>query len=64
MSNSDTAAHPPIYERLVRERGDVLAEARQAAQQAQRRADEALDWSELRVAQRKREEGFFSAFDR
>lgn len=63
MSNSEAGAHPPIYERLVRERGDVPAAARQAAQQVQRRAHEALDWSDLRVPQRKREEGFFSAFD-
>ncbi|MCZ4119968.1 hypothetical protein [Streptomyces sp. H39-S7] len=63
MSNSETAGHPPIYERLIHERGDAPAEARQAAQQVQRRANEALDWSDLRASQKKREEGFFSAFD-
>ncbi|MEU3464046.1 hypothetical protein ABZ721_29345 [Streptomyces sp. NPDC006733] len=63
MSNSETAAQQPIYERLVRERGDVPAEARQAAQQVQRRANEALDWSDVRASHKKREEGFFSAFD-
>lgn len=34
---------PPIYERLVRERGDVLTASREVAEQTQRRARQVLD---------------------
>ncbi|WP_192582935.1 hypothetical protein [Streptomyces albicerus] len=34
--------HLPVYESLVRERGDVVAEARVVAEQAQRQATHAL----------------------
>jgi len=40
-----TAAHPPIYQELVNEHGDVLASARLAAEEIQREAAEALDWN-------------------
>ncbi|WP_328902823.1 hypothetical protein OHR86_25575 [Streptomyces sp. NBC_00441] len=62
MNAEDTSEHPPIYDRLVRERGDVLAEAREVAAQMRAQAKEALDWSELRRAERGREERAFSAF--
>lgn len=34
--------HPPIYEDLLRERGDVVAEAQKAAEHTQHRAAELL----------------------
>lgn len=53
---------PTIYERLVRERGDVPAETRMVAEQTQRQAKQALDWSGLRLAEKEREERSFSPF--
>ncbi|MER5890056.1 hypothetical protein ABT160_40055 [Streptomyces sp. NPDC001941] len=38
----------PIYELLVRERGDVLAESRRAAESAHAEARRALDWTSVR----------------
>lgn len=61
--NPTETSHPPIYQRLVRERGDVLTETRTVAEQTQHEARQALDWSEVRRAQRNREEGSFSAFE-
>ncbi|KOU52679.1 MULTISPECIES: hypothetical protein [unclassified Streptomyces] len=60
--NPTEISHPPIYQRLVRERGDVLAETRAVAEQTQNEARQALDWSGVRRAQKMREEGSFSAF--
>ncbi|MFJ4918629.1 hypothetical protein [Streptomyces sp. NPDC088725] len=37
-----------IYDQLVREHGDVVSEAREAADQAKRQAESALDWSSLK----------------
>lgn len=37
----------PVYDRLVAERGDVLAAARRAVEQVRREAADALDWSGL-----------------
>ncbi len=34
----------PIYDGLIEERGDVLAQARQVAEQTRRVAAEALEW--------------------
>ncbi|MEV0113377.1 hypothetical protein AB0H77_09035 [Streptomyces sp. NPDC050844] len=48
MSTTETSEHPPIYEDLIRERGDVLTETREVAEQAQRQARQALDWSGVR----------------
>ncbi|GAA1504607.1 MULTISPECIES: DEAD/DEAH box helicase family protein [Streptomyces] len=59
---AEISEHPPIYDRLVRERGDVLAETRAVAEQTQREARQALDWSSVRIAHRGREERSFSAF--
>ncbi|MCP3819725.1 hypothetical protein NLX86_16955 [Streptomyces sp. A3M-1-3] len=42
------AANPPIYDQLVQEHGDVVKEARDAAHQTQRQAENVLDWSGLR----------------
>ncbi|ORT59124.1 hypothetical protein [Streptomyces sp. CB03238] len=61
MSTAGISEHPPIYDRLVRERGDVLAETRKAAEQAQAQAQRALDWSGLGRAQERKERAF-SAF--
>ncbi|MFG2290710.1 hypothetical protein ACGFOU_32105 [Streptomyces sp. NPDC048595] len=48
----NTATHTPnatpIYEKLVKEHGDVLAETREAAEHSQLKASQALDWSDLR----------------
>ncbi|MFM9462627.1 hypothetical protein ACKI1K_07210 [Streptomyces scabiei] len=65
MNAGEIPEHPPIYDRLVKERGDVLAETRSAAEQAQLHARQALDWSGLRPApQQSVEQGerSFSAF--
>ncbi|MFD5554188.1 MULTISPECIES: hypothetical protein [unclassified Streptomyces] len=62
MNTAETSGHPPIYERLVQERGDVLLETRKAAEEAQRTARQALDWSGLRRSQAEREERAFSPF--
>jgi hypothetical protein len=45
--NSAGNDHLPVYESLLRERGDVVAEARVAAEQMQHQAPQALsshDW--------------------
>ncbi len=39
---TDTGA--PIYDGLIEERGDVLAQAKQVAEHTRRVADEALGW--------------------
>lgn len=60
----EAPGHSPIYDRLVRERGDVLAETREVAEQAQIQAKQALDWSSLRPSSRKgKADGGFFAFD-
>lgn len=41
MANNTGA---PIYDSLIEERGDVLAQVRQVAEQAKRTAAEALEW--------------------
>ncbi|GAA3795314.1 hypothetical protein ACFS5L_17245 [Streptomyces phyllanthi] len=44
MTPSSTGSnHLPVYESLVRERGDVVAEAREVAEQAQHQAAQALN---------------------
>lgn len=49
MSTSTHTASPtPIYEELVEEHGDILAQAREAAERSQQTASQALDWSDLR----------------
>lgn len=62
MSTGEIPEHPPIYDRLVRERGDVLAETRRVAEHTRAQVQQALDWSGLRHAQKEREERAFSAF--
>lgn len=62
MSTAETTEHQPIYDRLVQEGGDVLAETRKVAEQTRAQAQQALDWSGLRRAQKEREERAFSAF--
>ncbi|MEV3898474.1 hypothetical protein [Streptomyces anulatus] len=62
MNTAEISEHPPIYGRLLRERGDVLAETREVAEQARAQARQALDWSTVRQSQREREERGFSAF--
>lgn len=48
MTTTDTSDVAPIYDSLVAEHGDVPAEAREAAEEIQREAAEALDWSKVR----------------
>ncbi|WP_217225978.1 hypothetical protein [Streptomyces anulatus] len=63
MSTGEIHEDPPIYGRLVQERGDVLAETRTVAERALRQANEALDFNSARPArQRSAEPGTFSAF--
>ncbi|MDF9810785.1 hypothetical protein [Streptomyces sp. SPB162] len=62
MSTAEITEHPPIYGRLIEERGDAPAEAREAAQQVQRQAAVDLDWSDVRLSQQKKEAHGFSAF--
>ncbi|MGY0020792.1 hypothetical protein ACVHNB_17625 [Streptomyces sp. YJ-C3] len=45
-----STAPAPIYDRLVDEQGDVLADAREAAQQAERTADDVLDFGHAQDA--------------
>jgi hypothetical protein len=47
MSTTEAHEHPPIYQRLIRDSGDVPAESRAVAEQAQRQARQALGWSSL-----------------
>ncbi|MEV0981685.1 hypothetical protein [Streptomyces sp. NPDC049915] len=42
MSSLKEGEHPPIYEELLRERGDVVAEAQKAAEHTRHRAVELL----------------------
>lgn len=46
----------PIYEDLIEEHGDVLTEAREAAQATESEAAHALDWSDLHPATEKDDE--------
>jgi len=39
------ASNPSIYDQLVQEHGDVVSEAREAADRTRRQADSVLDWS-------------------
>lgn len=49
-TSTHTSSPTPIYEELVEEHGDILAEAREAAERSQQTASQALDWSDLRHA--------------
>ncbi|QGZ52686.1 hypothetical protein GPZ77_01420 [Streptomyces sp. QHH-9511] len=62
MSNAEIHEQPPIYRGLVKERGDVLVEAREVAEQTERQARQALDWSDVRFSRHQREESSFSPF--
>lgn len=44
MPNPAGNVHLPVYESLVRERGDAVAEAREVAEQTQRQMTHALNW--------------------
>ncbi|WP_327258170.1 hypothetical protein [Streptomyces sp. NBC_01244] len=63
MSPSQSKDQSPIYNRLIQERGDVLAETRAVAEQVLRQAQQALDWSAVRPGWQPGERaGTFSAF--
>ncbi|MGW9304001.1 MULTISPECIES: hypothetical protein [Streptomyces] len=64
MSTSAISTTTPIYDLLVQERGDALAEARTAAHRIHDEARQVLDWSSVRIAAAQREERAFSAFGR
>ncbi|MFH8569152.1 hypothetical protein [Streptomyces sp. NPDC017993] len=58
MSTAGGFEHPPIYDRLVRERGDIVAEAREVAEQMERHVRQAMgDWTELRPRLRENDGG-------
>ncbi|MEW1569504.1 hypothetical protein AB0454_42015 [Streptomyces sp. NPDC093509] len=61
MSTAEIPEHPPIYDRMVKERGDVPAETRKAAEQAQAQARQALDWSTVRRSHQERQARSYSA---
>ncbi|MFG2889012.1 hypothetical protein QOM21_07635 [Streptomyces sp. Pv4-95] len=44
----NTTSNPPIYDQLIQEHGDVVSQAREAADHTRREAEDALDWSSLR----------------
>ncbi|MEK8171593.1 hypothetical protein NKH77_25690 [Streptomyces sp. M19] len=46
------AVNPPIYDQLVQEQGDAVAEAREAADHTTREAENVLDWSRFRARPR------------
>ncbi|MEU4892852.1 hypothetical protein AB0B12_17835 [Streptomyces sp. NPDC044780] len=48
MTATDKAGFAPIYDSLVAEQGDVPAETREAAEEIQREAAEALDFRTVR----------------
>ncbi|MET7830704.1 hypothetical protein ABZT23_39350 [Streptomyces sp. NPDC005386] len=58
MNTPEISEYPPIYDRLIRERGDVPTETRKVAEQTQAQARQALDWSAVRRSHPDR----FSAF--
>jgi hypothetical protein len=64
MSTAPISAHPPIYDQLVRELGDVLADTRKAAEQTQAQAREVLNFSGVPRAHADRDDSAFSAFGR
>ncbi|MET7933047.1 hypothetical protein [Streptomyces sp. NPDC005322] len=45
MTAANNTGFAPIYDSLVAEQGDVPAEAREVAEEMQREAARALDWS-------------------
>ncbi|MEV6653456.1 hypothetical protein [Streptomyces sp. NPDC051219] len=49
------SSNPPIYDQLLREHGDVVKEAREAAHYTHQQARSALDWSALRPPPRRQE---------
>ncbi|UQA90854.1 hypothetical protein [Streptomyces halobius] len=49
MPTQSADSGAPIYDWLVNEHGDVVAESREAAERTQREAERLLDWSTLRV---------------
>lgn len=62
MSTAQISEYPPIYGQLVHERGDVVAEARKAAEQTQAKAQVALDFGGMGRGYGGREARAFSAF--
>jgi hypothetical protein len=50
--SSAERAEAPIYDRLVEERGDVLADVRRTAEQTLREVDRAMNFSGVRPAWR------------
>jgi hypothetical protein len=49
MSTTGSPSLVPIYDSLIEEHGDVVAEARRIAEETAREADQALDWRDLRA---------------
>ncbi|HEX5565876.1 MAG TPA: hypothetical protein VFY14_02865 [Streptomyces sp.] len=51
MATTARTDHPPIYESLLEELGDVPTETREAAERILREASAALDWRGLGTPQ-------------
>ncbi len=49
MTTTGSPSLAPIYDSLIEEHGDVLAESRRVAEETAREADQALDWRDLRT---------------
>ncbi|MCX2968639.1 MULTISPECIES: hypothetical protein [Streptomyces] len=47
---SSGSPEAPIYDSLIEEHGDILAESRKVAEETQREAREAIDFSDVRAA--------------
>lgn len=49
MSSTASPSLVPIYDSLIEEHGDVVAESRRVAEETAREANQALDWRELQA---------------
>ncbi|MEU4144330.1 hypothetical protein AB0896_05780 [Streptomyces parvulus] len=59
---ASSASSTPIYDLLITERGNAVAECRDVAQQTKETARSALDWTGVHTVTE--EQPTFSAFDR
>jgi hypothetical protein len=48
MTTPGSPSPAPIYDSLIEEHGDVVAESRRVAEETAREADQALDWQDIR----------------
>ncbi|ANJ06095.1 hypothetical protein GCM10010220_12260 [Streptomyces parvulus] len=62
LVTASSASSTPIYDLLITERGNAVAECRDVAQQTKETARSALDWTGVHTVTEER--AAFSAFDR